>query len=638
MAYFTWETYRHGDPIENLLLSVTLRRRQGVLEDGAAQSSFASPGSGRTQLSSPKTRAQRRKRSNRLEEGDEAAGSDEEAEDDELLATQPVGADDEDEEQPVLVAQRTFHWQEKVFGPLEVRAIRPRDEGSLRGRRRTLAFWRNAALDATPIALSNHHREVFERQEREAIEKDPDGPGFVGEKLFSRVHSEQYFDPSDAGLRFTDSPSEVVTPLARNVASGAFVQQHRDMLGEAASVHMYIFACLPVEDETEKAEARSFLRRSIIGSFVGGGGGAQGGPEQQEVLLCTLRLYPGGRLDVKPPFSVEPRAPGSADPNALRKGRWYHVPGYQGRYEFCLENLAEAPKGSGGGDRSAPAYESITERMAKVNLHAKSTVSRSLPEPSFAAPSHRAARVHYLVELESASGFGPRSLYVAYYALAAPGWKLLPHCVASAVTQTSEVRGDEQRAVLCFPIELTLESDGPPTEARPPLSLFFSIVSRDAHDRMTQLGYAHHAPPAVAGMETSQVGAWRIAEGRVDAMRRFFVGGAEELRDLRALSLPEGFDVMSPQCLNKHGLRTVSTGSLTLKTSTIVQQQQAPLATKPAAKGAAADKKAADALRRSAPEMGSLRGVLGVNTLARSETNQDKVKRRYEERLRAQQQ
>ena len=120
-------------------------------------------------------------------------------------------------------------------------------------------------------------------------------------------------------------------------------------------------------------------------------------------------------------------------------------------------------------------YEAINERMAKLSLQAKSTVSRSLPELDFAAPPRRAARVHYLIELESACGFGPRSLYVAYYALAAPGWRLLPHCVASAVTQTSEVRGDDQRAVLCFPIELTLESDGAPVDARPPLSLFFSI-------------------------------------------------------------------------------------------------------------------------------------------------------------------
>ena len=54
-------------------------------------------------------------------------------------------------------------------------------------------------------------------------------------------------------------------------------------------------------------------------------------------------------------------------------------------------------------------------------------------------------------------------------------------------------------------MELTLESDGPPSGARAPLSLFFSIVSRDAHERMTQLGYAHFAPTPQVGMQQLEV-------------------------------------------------------------------------------------------------------------------------------------
>ena len=53
--------------------------------------------------------------------------------------------------------------------------------------------------------------------------------------------------------------------------------------------------------------------------------------------------------------------------------------------------------------------------------------------------------------------------------------------------RSSYVEGVEERAVLSFPLELVVESDGPPTSARPPLSLFFAINSRDIHDRMTQV-------------------------------------------------------------------------------------------------------------------------------------------------------
>jgi hypothetical protein len=264
---------------------------------------------------------------------------------------------------------------------------------------------------------------------------------------------------------------------------------------------------------------------------------------------------------------------------------------------------------------------------------AQSAVSRpSVPELDFVGPPRKAARVVHFIELVSAEGFGPVPLYIAYYALAAPGWRLLPHCVASAVTQTSIVHGAHQRAVFGFPIELALESDGPPSAARPPLSLFLSIVSRDAHERMTQLGYAHIAPPAVAGYTESELGAWRLAESRTDALRRFFVGGTEELRDLRALDVPEGFDVSKPAVLNKHGLQTVTAGRVRVQIHTVVQQQQ------PAAASKAPAKAKADATRRDfgrpKPELGTLKGVLNVSTLARAETAVDRVKKRLDERRR----
>jgi hypothetical protein len=59
------------------------------------------------------------------------------------------------------------------------------------------------------------------------------------------------------------------------------------------------------------------------------------------------------------------------------------------------------------------------------------------------------------------------------------------------------------------------------------------------HERMAQLGYAHISPPAEAGMRTVEVQAWRLAEERTDALRRYFIGGTEELSDLRALALPD---------------------------------------------------------------------------------------------------
>ena len=84
---------------------------------------------------------------------------------------------------------------------------------------------------STPArTLSNHHREVFRRLEAQAAEA---GEEYSGDTLYSRVHSENYTDPRDTSARMTTSDTETTTPLARSVLSGAFLKQHRDMLGES---------------------------------------------------------------------------------------------------------------------------------------------------------------------------------------------------------------------------------------------------------------------------------------------------------------------------------------------------------------------------------------------------------------------
>ena len=661
-SFFSAETYRVGDPIENLQLRVTLRKRGGTVT--LAEESSAAKGSS-SKKNSPRRRSIFGRSSSRSATGgdsdDDGNASDDDAETGEASSRKPLQLG-KDEEDKLVCPPRVFRWQEKVFGPMEVSAIRREEErdsprlarrstmGNMLSRAQSRAQSTAALLgmggDEGPSSLlSNHHREVFARLQEEAEAR---GETYEGELLYSRVHSEEYTDPADVSLILTDSMGETMTPLARAVVGGAFARQHRDMLGEAASVSMHIFAALPSRElhDDDADVGSSFLSRraSAAGgvgrrrsSFFGGQrDAAEGNDQLEEVLLCALRVFPGGRLDVKPPFSVEP---GSADPQPDAMGdkmaRWYSVPGT--RYEYMLENLSES---LGGAEAQ---YEAIAERVAKVSLHAHAAaVARAIPELDFARPPIKSARVHHFVELTSCHGFGPNPLYVVYYALAAPGWRLLPHCVASAVTQTSKVVGRDAKAVLGFPMEFSLESDGPPTAARAPLSLFLSVMSHDAHDRITHLGYAHIAPPAVAGYTEDDLRAWRIAEGRLDALSRFFVGGTEELRDLRALAIPEGFDISKRQCLNKHGLQTVTTGSIHIKIHTVLQQQQPPAAPKAAQKlagggkaGGAGAGSVAERLRRAAPEMGSMKGVLGVSTLARSETAADRVRRRLEERQRA---
>ena len=252
------------------------------------------------------------------------------------------------------------------------------------------------------------------------------------------------------------------------------------------------------------------------------------------------------------------------------------------------------------------------------------------------------ARLHYFCTLQAAEGFGPAPLYVQYFAHAAPGWRLAPGCVATAITQKSAVRGDTQRAVLSFPIELTLESDGAPTAARPPLTLFFSVNTLDAFGRHTALGYAHVPLPGRTGCASHRARGWVPASSRFDAQRNFFVGGSEELHDLRALSIPDGFGEGlgvgggaggGKGALNRHGLQTLSTGAVEVSVNTVLQQHQVAVrAVAAAALDGSAAAAAAAAAAKSFNANNTLRAISTARTLGASETAADRVKRRLEER------
>ena len=510
-------TYRVTDPIENLLLQVSLRKRGTHGERRLEQ---------RDGPLTPRSRSFRkggargsvRGRSGRGD--DDPPGSDDEAEgdDDDEAAPMRVQREEADE---LVCPPRTFRWQEKVFSKAEVKAVRRKPPALQRSRSSlslavaglaemagSFSLTSSAADAAARPPMSAHHREVLARLDREAAAR---GDVYQGDVLFSRVNSDRYADPHELNMKLTDSEAETATPLARAVLSGAFAKQHRDMLGEAANAAMHIFAALPADDLSPATpRATSLLSRSRRSLFGGDSDGEREGADRtEEVLLCTLRLYPAGRLDVKPPLSVDPSASpfGAAaageegvGPDGQPLARWYAIPGT--RYEYKVENLAE-----GLGAREYE-HEAAAERVAKLSLSAAHAVryahprppdgrrhpqmhplapplicppapppppaaathptcslaarrpsghthtravcasprqvTRAMPELDFSAPPRKAARVHHFIELQSAHGFGATSLFVVYYALAAPGWRLMSHCVQSAITQTSTVVGVEQ--------------------------------------------------------------------------------------------------------------------------------------------------------------------------------------------------
>jgi hypothetical protein len=186
-------------------------------------------------------------------------------------------------------------------------------------------------------------------------------------------------------------------------------------------------------------------------------------------------------------------------------------------------------------------------------------------------------------------------------------------------------------SVLCLPLEFVLETDGTRPTARPPLSLFLSVIRVEPLGKHTHLGYAQIVPQARAGESVQTVRSFRLALSRAELMDDLFVGGMKELTDLRALGIPAGFD---GACLNKYGLQTATGGSVTVRTHTVLHQQPDLLGGRTASgtgavgKGTPARATMGDAIRKSAP----FRAIAGARTLGGAESAADRVRKRLQER------
>ena len=233
-CYHPSVTYHVDDPIENLRLKVTLRKRGTATRADAPEK--AKPRTGR--------RAEEDE-----ENADAAAARDDPAggsrgartgaEAPLLPATMGAEAEEDDE----VIAEETFRWQRKVFGPHEVRAIRHATGED--GAERSSSWFGSLFARSDPQSfVHTQQREQLAKIDRELEERGEARE--TGHVLHTRIHTERVADDmTEWGVRFTSSPDEEVTPLARAVLSGAGAREHRDLLGEAACVTMSIMAELP---------------------------------------------------------------------------------------------------------------------------------------------------------------------------------------------------------------------------------------------------------------------------------------------------------------------------------------------------------------------------------------------------------
>ena len=281
------------------------------------------------------------------------------------------------------------------------------------------------------------------------------------------------------------------------------------------------------------------------------------GPTQ---VICRLTAHNDGRIAVKP-----------------RLGDNYELAAGHNVYHVSVVNAVE-----GEAEAGETAYE---ERMRARMQDRQAGLRDHLMGTYFAAtPPKGSYRLTILGEILSAEAFPDDGLF-AVYRLDPGEWSVASDSPVEGVTQTSLTRtvpnvatgGSTKVAHWCFPLEWELYWEGPPESVEmPPFPrLLLQVSTYDSWDRSRVEGYGHITLPATSGVYTLAVPTWKPQGTIRDQLRSFFVGGSPELADLTEAAVPTDHDPYAP--LNKFGFKTVSSGTVRLRL-TVVVQRSLPLA------------------------------------------------------------
>mmetsp|Transcript_7223 Transcript_7223/g.11938 ORF Transcript_7223/g.11938 Transcript_7223/m.11938 type:complete len:382 (-) Transcript_7223:807-1952(-) len=275
-----------------------------------------------------------------------------------------------------------------------------------------------------------------------------------------------------------------------------------------------------------------------------------------ETVLCVLKAFDSGRLEMRPGFS-------GTD--------WYTTQTDSGvSYEFKLVNLSEGPPI----DASALQPDVAADVAAELrSLEMREALVRS----EFTMPPlGLTSRYSVLGEIVSAHNFLSDNIYIEYLVDIPPGWSSEGDSVLDAVTQMCDSLGwnlNSSAAHFAFPFELEFLCND--DEVSP--LIYFQVNSYDSWDRHRVLGYSYIELPISPGSHSFTVQCWKPFGNLRAKMAEFFVGGSPYLNTVAdAAAYPDGKRHAGPT-VNRYGFQVESTGSLRIRLNIVLQKGAAVL-------------------------------------------------------------
>eukprot|EP00026_Physarum_polycephalum_P005295 Phypoly_transcript_05327.p1 GENE.Phypoly_transcript_05327~~Phypoly_transcript_05327.p1 ORF type:complete len:579 (+),score=81.21 Phypoly_transcript_05327:169-1905(+) len=443
-----------------------------------------------------------------------------------------------------------FKWQEKVFSKREVEYYSDLDART-RHNRDPDSDRDNPLLVALPPIIRKHLEEF--QEQNIASQQQGKGP-LKGQVVCSLVDEDVHpTNPNPA-----QPPHEELTPLARNLQMPLRNQESATGVSSFTTAHP-IVRSKPVKGIHRHLHETPFRTFTLVAAMrkrtqenVGEVADANQNRrwEGHEYVLCTVRAYENGTLELRPGFTKDINKPYSLKTDDVFT-----------TYEYYIENYTPFPVIKAPMSNAPPA---VPERPLVGAPFVQGPVD----------PSD--IRIHVFAEIILAKGFSSTPLFVEYVVELPEKWRhyypdepldegnddSAPLNGFSQFGRCKPDPDDPTSSVTHFGFPFEVHAEGPENEHFP--KVYFVVHTQDYWDRHQVLGYGYALIPRTSGRCEIDISMWRPLGSVRSQLRSFFIGASPELHNTKyvASTKSENYNLSGnpKRAMSKYGFRTVSSG------------------------------------------------------------------------------
>ncbi|CAF0909047.1 unnamed protein product [Adineta steineri] len=392
-------------------------------------------------------------------------------------------------------------------------------------------------------------------------------------RIFTYIESDPYCFAKDLDYFMTDSPNEEPSQLAlgvNNVRKRRAVQPRFKLSDEeylpktnlinrkptpddlrtnhyAALPHQTMYIMADLSDIIDNATAQLVVVPQL----------------PNEHVLCIVRSYSNGTIVLAPDFNNGKMAYIVETGNTNNEVYHYYLE--HGSIQINIDDLIKERK-------------LFHEVCLRQQTHLAQMVGHE-----FDTPPPAVLKLNVFGEIVSGKNFEYDNIYVYYYLDLPDYWYAEPSMIFSGYTHTaSTTKSSKNDDVVYYshPFEFELWYKPSAVSADHELprmpKIYFQVASQDVWNRHRVEGYTYIDIPSLPGFYNEELSCWRPRGDSIfNELRRFYIGGSNELEDISYVSIPKQFESEKNNNtpLSRFGFRTVSTGLLNIRLNVVFQSQ-----------------------------------------------------------------